>query len=81
MSLYVSNRWHSNACLLLIRIRNPLDQNCLIDPACYILFADSIYHLSFASVLPKLIANLNAMKEKYLKAPHPVSLNLYSGTN
>jgi hypothetical protein len=26
MSLYVSNRWHSNACLLLIRIRNPLDK-------------------------------------------------------
>ncbi|MCH91397.1 vacuole membrane-like protein [Trifolium medium] len=30
----------------------------------------------FASVLPKLIANLHAMKEKYLKAPHPVSPNI-----
>ncbi|WJX11464.1 hypothetical protein P8452_02077 [Trifolium repens] len=44
---------------------------------CQILYfshTDSIYHLSFASVLPKLIANLNAMKDKYLKAPHPDSL-------
>ncbi|PNY17993.1 vacuole membrane protein 1-like, partial [Trifolium pratense] len=30
----------------------------------------------FASVLPKLIANLHAMKDKYLKAPHPVSPNI-----
>lgn len=29
----------------------------------------------FASVLPKLTANLHAMKDKYLKAPHPVSPN------
>ncbi|KAK2371799.1 meiotic spindle pole body protein Kms1 [Trifolium repens] len=29
----------------------------------------------FASVLPKLIANLHAMKDKYLKAPYPVSPN------
>ncbi|KAL5098601.1 hypothetical protein RYX36_002928 [Vicia faba] len=29
----------------------------------------------FASVLPKLVANLHAMKAKYLKAPQPVSPN------
>lgn len=29
----------------------------------------------FASVLPKLTANLHAMKDKYLKATHPVSPN------
>ncbi|XP_057450277.1 vacuole membrane protein KMS1 [Lotus japonicus] len=30
----------------------------------------------FASVLPTVIAKLHAMKDKYLKAPHPVSPNI-----
>ncbi|KAK7253167.1 hypothetical protein RIF29_37655 [Crotalaria pallida] len=30
----------------------------------------------FSSALPGLIANLHAMKDKYLKAPHPVSANV-----
>ncbi|XP_027360326.1 vacuole membrane protein KMS1 isoform X2 [Abrus precatorius] len=29
----------------------------------------------FASVLPKVVSNLHAMKDKYLKAPYPVSTN------
>ncbi|MCH92706.1 vacuole membrane protein 1-like [Trifolium medium] len=30
----------------------------------------------FASILPRVIANLHAVKDKYLKAPHSVSPNI-----